>query len=350
MRLNFVYYIMEDAGSAQDMRNYVLAARELGHEVRLYGPPSPGSPFNPSADVASADAVVFIFEWTTELRYGDALDLTRLIGGVPRERRVVIDCDGAYNERLEVQGDYNHRDAESSSAWTQICESLSDKICQPTFHPRKENVRTFLFHAYDPAWEKPMNGSDKDFGMVYVGHSKFRWPPMLRVLKAVEPVRERVGRMVVVGHGWDEMPKWAKPMQMEEAYFTDKEYMRHMGLEVVQPIPSDQVIGWMSRAVFNPVIYRPLFEELSLVTCRTFETPGAATIPLFGLGSDYVEEIYGSSAQELRLPEEEPEGKIRDLFERPGHYRDVIEEIRCHLRQQHSYKTRIRDLVDIVME
>lgn len=350
MRLNFVYFIMEDAGSAQDLRNYVLAARELGHEVRLYGPPSPESPFNFSMDVASADAVVFIFEWTTDLRYGDTLDLTRLIGRVPRERRVVIDCDGAYNDQLEVEGDYNHRDAASSLAWRRICESLSDKICQPTLHPRKKDVRTFFFHAYDPSWERSLGVDGKEYGMAYVGHSKFRWPPMHRVLKAVEPVRDRVGRMVVVGHGWDEMPEWAGPMRMEDAYFTDKEYMRRMGVEVVQPVPSDQVIDWMSRAVFNPVIYRPLFEELRLVTCRTFETPGAATIPLFGLESAYVEEIYGEPAQELRLPEEGPEAKIEDFFERPGHYRNVVEEIRDHLRRRHSYKARIRELIDIVME
>lgn len=350
MRLNFVYYIMEGAGSAQDVRNYVRTARELGHEVRLYGPSRQGSPFNFSPDVASADGVVFIFEWTTDLRYGDALDLTRLIGGVPRERRVVIDCDGAYNERIEVQGDYNHRDAASSHSWMEVCESLSDKICQPTLRPRKENVRTFLFHAYDQAWEQPLDGLDKDFGMVYVGHSKYRWPPMLRVLRAVESVRDRVGRMAVVGHGWDEMPPWARPMQMEDAYFTDKAYMRHLGLEVVKPIPSEQVIGWMSRAVFNPVIYRPLFEELSLVTCRTFETPGAATIPLFGLEAEYIERIYGSAALELRLPEEEPEAKIADFFERPAYYRDLIEDIRGHLRRHHSYRSRVRDLVDLVME
>src|SRR5262249_14004153 len=110
MRLMLVYYIAEDAGSAQDIHHYARAARELGHEVVLYGPPNalPSFPF--SMDVASCDAVIFIFEWTTQMRFGDRLDLARLVSRVPRGRRVVIDCDGAYNDPIVVGGDYNHRD------------------------------------------------------------------------------------------------------------------------------------------------------------------------------------------------------------------------------------------------
>jgi hypothetical protein len=45
MRLMFVHHVVEDRGSATDMSNYVAAARELGHEVAVYGPPNPRSPF-----------------------------------------------------------------------------------------------------------------------------------------------------------------------------------------------------------------------------------------------------------------------------------------------------------------
>src|SRR5512135_3884084 len=98
MRLLFVHYVKEDRGSAQDMYNYAQTARVLGHEVALYGPAKAGSAFHYSRDVGSADAVVFIFEWTNELQYGDNVDLVRLVGKVPRRRRVVLDCDGAYND------------------------------------------------------------------------------------------------------------------------------------------------------------------------------------------------------------------------------------------------------------
>src|SRR5207245_1600901 len=56
---------------------------------------------------------------------------------------------------------YNHRDAAASRRWIDVCDSLSDKICQPTLHPLRENVRTFLFYAYNPAWEVPLDSAPK---------------------------------------------------------------------------------------------------------------------------------------------------------------------------------------------
>jgi Glycosyl transferases group 1 len=348
MRVMFVYYVMDDAGSAQDIRNYARVARELGHEIVVYGSPRPESPFEFSRDVDGVDALVFIFEWTTELRDGDQLDLARLMGRIPRERRMVIDCDGAYNERLCVDGDYNHRDAAASRAWRDVCESIADKICQPTLTPAQEHVRTFFFHAYDPNWEVDLDFRAKEFGMVYVGHSKFRWGPMERVLRAVEPIRDRVGRMALVGHGWDELPAWATPMRIEDFYYTDRDYLDRLGVEIAAPVPFNDVIPWMSRAVFNPVVYRPLFERLGFVTCRTFETPAASTIPLFALDRDYVRAIYGPAADELVLSDDRPEDQLLDIVSRPGHYEDLVSEIRRRLAAEHSYARRIDQLVEIV--
>jgi hypothetical protein len=347
VRLMFVYYVFEDAGSAQDIRNYARVAREFGHEVVVHGR-DPGSSFELSKDVASADALIFAFEWTTDLRYGDHLDIARLVGRVPRERRVVIDCDGAYNDAIAVAGDYNHRDRAASERWIEVCDSLSDKICQPTLRPRRSNVRPFLFHAYDRSWEVPLDFSTKDYGMVYVGHSKFRWVPMQRVLDAVRPVRPQVGRIALVGHGWDALPWWAKPMSIEDHYYADRGYLRELEVEFVEPVPSPQVIAWMSRAIFNPVVYRPLFSHLDLVTCRTFETPAAGTIPVFALDPGYVREIYGEAASELVLPDDKATAKIMDVISRPEHYAHAVEEVRRHLSERHSYGARLRELIEIV--
>lgn len=348
MRLMLVYYLMGDAGSAQDVRQYVRTAQTLGHELVVYGPKSMEPGFSCSREVDSADAVVFVFEWTTELRDGDQLDLARIIARVPRERRVVIDCDGAYNDALTVGGDRNHRDPASAQHWMAICDSLSDRIYQPTLHPLRPNVGSFFFHGYDRVWEAPFIAGPTEYGMVYVGHSKFRWGPMERVLCAIEPFREQVGRIAIVGHGWDALPSWAAPMQMEDAFFTDQVYLHSMGVEFVAPAHFSEVIPWMSRARFNPVIYRPLFRHLGFVTCRTFETPAAGTIPLFGLGADYVKEIYGDAAVELVLPEIAPEEKIADIVSRPEHYQGVVRQIRRHLAAHHSYERRVRELIEIV--
>src|SRR5262245_22196790 len=239
MRLVFVYYLMNDAGSAQDVHQFTRVARALGHELVGYGR-DPDSPFTLSKEVRSADAVVFIFEWTTTLRYGDAVDLVRLLGQVPRGRRFVIDCDGAYNDRIAVGADYNHRDSASARLWVDVCDSLADRIYQPTLHPLRPNVRPFFFHAYDPGWERPLDFSSKEYGMVYVGHSKFRWGPMERVLRAAEPSRALLGRLAVVGHGWDAPPPWAGPMGIEDNFYTDQAYLRKMAMEFVPPVPSEQ--------------------------------------------------------------------------------------------------------------
>jgi hypothetical protein len=350
MRLMFAYFLIDDAGSAQDIRAYHQVAAEMGHEVRLYGPSSTQSSLPHTNDLSWPDAVVFICEWTTQTRHSDSLDFLRLIEKVPRHKRVLVDCDGNYNDALNIEGDYNQRDTAGSEKWVQTCDALAEKICQPTYHPKRSNVRTFFFHAYDASWEQPLDFSNKQFGMIYVGHSKFRWGPMHRVLRAIEPVRHQVRRIGIIGHGWDAQPSWSASMNMEDAYQTDADYMRRMGVEIMQPISSDQVIDWMSCAMFNPVIYRPLFSYLNFVTCRTFETVAAGTLPLFALDANYVREIYGECATELLLPADNPELKIRDLMRRPEHYAKVVQEMRRHLAEKHSYAARIRELIRIINE
>jgi hypothetical protein len=350
MRLMFVHYFFEDRGSAQDLHNFALAARELGHEVAVYGGPRPDSPFNYSMDLKSADALIFIFEWTTALQEGDALDLTRMIARFPRRRRVVIDCDGKYNDAISVVGDYNHASDRESLRWIEVCDTLSDKIFQPTYHPLRPNVRTHFFHAYSPTWEVPLTPNGKEYSMYYVGHNWFRWRPMKMILDAIEPVRGSLGRLGLVGHGWGSLAPWANPSIIQDAYFTDPAYLARLNVETYPPILFGAVIEHMSKGVFMPVIYRPLFNHLRLVTCRTFETLAANTIPLFGMDEGYVKEFYGEHAAELVMPAEHPHEKILDMVRRPEHYAQIVSDIRTQLAQQHSYQQRLRELIDIVEE
>ena len=349
MKLVFVYWGYENAGSMLDLRGYTRAAQAMGHEVTVYGPANPVFALNYSQDLAGADAVIFVVEWTTELQYGDRLDWARLVTSVPRRRRVVIDCDGAYNEPILFHGDYNHRTEEASRKWREVCESLSDKICQPTLRPRLPNVRPFLFHIYDPTWEAPLDFAGKEFSMIYVGHTKFRWRGMSRVLQAIEPVRDQVERVALVGEGWDNPPEWTQWLEVRNDYYVDRDYLQRLNIETMPPIPYPQVPATMSKAVFNPVMYRPLFEYLEMVTCRTFETPAAGTIPLFVLEPDYVREIYGEPALELVLGEK-PQEKIIDVLARPEHYAQIVRGIRQDFGQRHSPEDRLRELIQIIQE
>lgn len=348
MRLMFIHHVLEDRGSAQDMYYYARVAKELGHEVVLFGMPGKKSSFNYTTDVSTADAAIFIFEFTTELQYGDLLAWARLLGKIPRSRRIVIDCDGKYNDAVEPVGDINHANAQLSREWIEICDSISDTILQPTYHPLRPNVMPFFFHGYDPSWEAPLNFDNKEFGMVYVGNNWFRWRSLSRVLGTIEAVRDRVGPMAIVGNGWDRPAPWAKKVLPVDAYRNDPPYLARLGVQVVPPIRFDEVIGWMSRGLFSPVIYRPLFDRLQLVTCRTFETPAANTIPLLCQDRQFVQDVYGPVGLELVLPQDSPQDKIVDLFENRQYYMQVVRELRNVLKERYSYAARVSDLVEMI--
>src|SRR5260370_27356557 len=93
------------------------------------------------------------------------------------------------------------------------------------------------------------------------------------VLRAIEPARAEVGRIGVVGHGWEATPPWATRMQIEGVDYTDTAYLRRLGLEVLPAVPFQDVIAWLSKAVFHPVLARPSFVHMRLLTPRLFASP-----------------------------------------------------------------------------
>ncbi len=348
MRLLIVYWKLDDAGSAQDIEHYCRAAKNLGHEMALYAPEGSLSRFPCSLDLESADAAIFPLEWNIYLHNNEPLDLETPVQKIPRNRRVVIDCDGMYGGLRRAEEDFNHYDDVGSRSRDELYDHISDKIFQPTYHPVRPNIGTFFFHAYHPGWETPLDFHAKEYGMYYVGSNWFRWRSLKRVLEAVRPVREKVGRIGLVGHNWVEAPWGADDVLRNSAYQTEPGYLESLGVELHPPIPIEQVIPTMSKAVFNPVLIRPLFHQLGLVTVRTFETPAANTVPLFVQSESYVKEIYGDPGLELRLPEKDPEAKIVDVLERPERYIAAIMAIRRHLAENHSYEARIKQLAEIV--
>ena len=103
---------------------------------------------------------------------------------------------------------------------------------------------------------------------------------------------------------------WMQWDDIKANYYVDRDYLKKIGVEALPAVPYQQVADTINKGVFNPVVYRPLFECLGMVTCRTFETPAAGTIPLFLLDRDYVTEIFGERAIELVLDGEHTHEKI----------------------------------------
>lgn len=350
MKIVFVYWGYENAGSMLDLRGYTRAAKAIGHEVHVYGPPEWAFALDYSKHLDDIDALVFVVEWTTALQFGDNVDWVRLLDAVPRNRRLVIDCDGHYNEPIWFMGDYNHRAMEASTEWIDFCDALSDKIFQPTYHPRRKNVRPFLFHIYDPAWESPFRFDGKEFDMIYVGHTKHRWRGMSKVLRAIEKVRDKVGRVGLVGEGWGDIIDWMEEGEAKLKHYVDRDYLKKHRFEGLPAVPFDQVAATIEKGVFNPVVYRPVFEQLGFVTCRTFETPASGTIPLFLLNRDYVAEIFGERATELMITGENDSEKILDVLDRPQHYAEIVMDIRKDFRERHTPEARLRELIRYIEE
>ena len=244
MKLMFVYWAFEDQGSGLVIQGYVEAARALGHEVVVGGPArNPQIPLPYSLNLQSADAVVFLFEWTTGLKPGDYLDLVRLVGKIPRRRRVIVDGDGKYNDIVEARGRLQPHRGGGGRRWIDVCDSLTDKICQPTLHPLRSNVRPFLFYAYNPAWVRPLDFAAKDYSMLYVGHSKFRWGRC----RASSARSSRVGARSVAS-GWSAPAGRRSPGGRRDAASStpttpDGDYLHKLDVEILPPVPFTRCRG-----------------------------------------------------------------------------------------------------------
>src|SRR5512135_1466188 len=362
MKLLLVSKLDRVAHAVSTITKYVQVGKALGHEVAVFGEQSSEEPTVPhSLDVKGFDFVIFVVYETKD--FPDLPYLARLLDGVPRERRVVIDCLGRYNETIRVEHDFNHLeklDGHQGWEWVEGIQAISDKILQPTLTPLRPDVRPFLFHAYDSAavarpYGTPREaarawlgdgGPRKPYGLVYVGHNWQRWSQVRRFLEAVEPLREELGPICLAGWRWDERPDWATELGLA-GVDVDPALLKRLGVETRWPIPFNEVIDFMEQGRFCPIFHRPVFNHLGLVTTRTFETFCADTIPLLMLPDDLVEAIYGPAARPL-APGNDVAGRLRDMMRHPEVYWDALFEVRAHLARHHSYQQRFKELLAVL--
>ena len=348
MKLMFINYIYKDAGSIMDIYSYSKAADKLGHKILIYGKPQKDIPLNFSLNTKDVDYLIFILEWTTFTNNRDRLDLTRLLNTIPRHKRIVIDCDGNYNEKVLIKKDYNHKTIKQSKDWIKIINSISDRIYQPSLKPKRNNVETFFFHAYDKNWEVPLDFHKKFFDMIYVGHNKFRWVPMEIVLNAIKPIRNSLKKIGIYGHGWDKQPEWSKKLNVEDNYLSKPKMLKKLDIEVLEPILFSKLINTMSLATFNPIIFRSVFMHFRLTTPRMYETFAANTIPLLSMGKKIAEIHFGKSAKYLVLPKKNPEKKLLDIITNPDKYKAIVQDIRNYLHKYHSHELRLKELINFL--
>src|SRR5260370_481120 len=128
------------------------------------------------------------------------------------------------------------------------------------------------------------------------------------VIDCLEPIRDLIGPMLLTGWDWGARPEWDVELGLHGAD-VEPDLLRRIGVKTEGAIPFDAVSARMSEARFSPIVHRPLFNELRLVTNRTFETFCADTLPLLILPEEIVDAIYGDHARPL-TPDEHMAARV----------------------------------------
>jgi hypothetical protein len=362
VKLLVVSKLDRSARAVNTISKYVQVGKALGHEVAVFGerqsePPS----LEWSLDVKRFDFAVFVVYMPSD--FPDLPYLAQLLDGIPKERRVIIDCGGRYNETIRVEHDFNHlekMEGHQGWEWVEGFQAVSGRVLQPTRTPLRSDVGSFLFHGFDPAavarpYRSPeeaarawtgTNGRRKPYGVAYAGNNWQRWTQMRRFLEATEPLRQELGPVCLAGWDWDKRPDWAINLGVQGAD-VDPALLKRLGVETRAAIPFDKVIDFIGQARFCPVFQRPLFNHLGLVTNRTFETFCGDTVPLLMLPEEFVEATYGPAARPL-APGHDVAGRLRDMMRRPEAYWDAVLKVRAHLSEHHSYRQRFKELLAIL--
>ena len=362
MKLLLVSKLDRFARSVYTITKYVQVGAELGHEVAVFGEKASEAPNLPyTLDVRGFDFAVFVVYESWD--FPDMPYLAQLLDGVPKDRRVIIDCYGRYNDTIRTEHDFNHlekMDGHQGWEWLEGFQAVSNRILQPALKPLRSDVRSFLWHGFDPgavalhhasaveaAQSWSLKSQERPYGMIYVGHNWQRWSQMSRLLLALEPLRPNIGPICLAGSDWDKRPEWAEQLGILGAS-VEPELLERVGVQTKPSIPFDEVISFTGQARFSPIIHRPLFNHLGMVTNRTFATFCADTVPLLMLPEEMVDTVYGPKARLLTLGDDVA-GKLTDILRRPEPYWDAVLQTRLHLAEYHSFQRRFGELRRILM-
>lgn len=356
MKLLLVVSVDPWTRSVATVHKWVEAGRALGHEVAVYGEKHPelaGLPF--TTELAGVDLALFGVQ--VPFDFPDMPHLAHLLDGVPRQRRLVVDLWGRFNETVRLEHDFNHLeklDGHLGWEWIDAMRAVSDTVLQPTLKPARTDVRSFLFHGFDPgsvarahasaeaaaaAWSA---AGDKPYGVMYVGSNWQRWDQVRNFLEQYDRVREEVGQACLAGWDWGERPEWAIQKGIV-GIDTDPVLLGRLGVEVRAGVRFDEIVGLLGQARFAPVFHRPIFRHFGLVTNRTFETFNADALPVLMLPREQVSALYGPAALAL-VPGEDVGAHLSEALRNPKRQWEAVFETRAHLARHHSYARRFQEL------
>ncbi|HEX6000131.1 MAG TPA: hypothetical protein VFZ16_12175 [Hyphomicrobiaceae bacterium] len=362
MRLLLVTYVDPWVRSISTVHKWVAAGRALGHDVAVYGDPHPDLPaLKFTTDLAGVDLALFVIQVVSD--FPEMPHLVRVLDGIPREKRAVVDLWGHFNDTIRLEHDFNHLeklDNHLGWEWEEALAAVSDTILQPTLAPLRPNVGSFLFHGFEPgavaepyatakdaaaAWREA-TPAQRPYGAMYVGNNWQRWEQMRRFLEQYAAAQAEVGKACLTGWDWAERPEWAAKQGIA-GIDTDPAFLARLGVELRPAVRFDESTALLGKARFAPVFHRPLFRHLGYATIRTFETFEADTLPILMLPRDYVEATYGPAALAL-VPDGDVGPFMKDALRRPEPYWQAVLDTRAHLARHHSFAQRFRELAALL--
>src|SRR5262245_60003268 len=137
MKLLIVSRFDRSARAINTILKYVRVGKLLGHEVALFSDPIGDMPDVPTSREPKAfDYVMFIVYETSD--FPDLPYLAHLLDGVPRDRRIIVDCAGRYNKSIQIEHDFNHlekMDNHRGWEWIDGFSAVAKNVLQPTLSP-----------------------------------------------------------------------------------------------------------------------------------------------------------------------------------------------------------------------
>jgi hypothetical protein len=206
--------------SVSTIHKWIDAGRSLGHDIAVYGETDSDLPnLRYTTDLSNIDLALFAVQVPSD--FPDMPYLARVLDGIPKEKRAIVDLWGRYNETIRVEHDFNHLeklDGHQAWEWQDAIAAVSKVILQPALSPKREGVKSFLFHGFDEGSveKKYTNAADavaawkeKPYGAVYVGSNWQRWHQVRAFLDDYGKVRNEGGPACLIGWDWGERPDWA---------------------------------------------------------------------------------------------------------------------------------------------
>lgn len=344
MKIAFAGNFQYNCGSSNAILGYHLAGKKLEIDVRVSEFGYVDEVIRKSITVAGRDWVPDLFVIVYEsYPFLSNEDLDQIQKFIPRRNRIIIDPDGKYLPPIRTSKDANHDTDNSYQYWTEVYDSLSDVILQPTLeNVNNKKIHPFLYFGISDI-VRGRKEKHKDFDLLYVGNNWYRWHDILWIIKAISNIRNRVKRIGLIGQFWldDVMEGY------ENATYSDPEVLKENNIKILNPAPYREVENTMSRGLMHPILIRPILHEIGFVTPRMFETFSADTVPLIPLYFKHAEKLYGPEAKDLFLGENASE-KIVDIMDNYNLYKAICERIRLDLIAEHSYDKRLSQLIQFM--